>query len=512
MSSGTFNLALVLSATNRTGAVFNAVQSRIGTLENQQRRFTQAQNNLLNVGTGLAVAGAGYAVKQAMDLERTKITFKVFLGDMEKSKQLLKDLNDFADFSPFDNREVYDAAKALLPFFDNAKEIIPLMSKIGDVATGVQIPMQELALTMAKIKARDIVQAPELEILQTAGITTKDIAKSMGVHVNQIMDLSKNRKINYKAIEKTLTDMTSEGGRFHGLMAEIAATSSGLLSTAVGKANYSLTELTERLLPMITASLERIIPLIEAFHEFAQTNPVIAEGLVNVLAGITALSVGGKVINFIYQGMALNVIKVLEWARYIRNVRAAYIALSAAQAAGNMSAWYTALQNYGSAGNLASRALGLATASQLGFNASILTNPYVLGAAAIIALGTALYFANENMTELTETQQMQLEATGEVAKSMAKEHSEFTKLWDAMTKVNPKSKEGLELKKQLNTQFPQYLKNIDLEKAKLEDLPNLYSKASEAAFMYHAAKNLSSKMEKTLDEKSEIYLDNICPK
>ena len=158
---------------------------------------------------------------------------------------------------------------------------------------------------------------------------------------------------------------------------------------------------------------------------------------------------------------------------------------------------------------MASRALGLATASQLGFNASILLNPYVLAAAAIIALGTALYFANENMSELTETQQMQLEATGEVAKSMAKEHSEFTKLWDAMTKVNPKSKEGLELKKQLNTQFPQYLKNIDLEKAKLEDLPNLYSKASEAAFMYHAAKNLSSKMEKTLDEKSEIYLDNI---
>ena len=504
-NSGSFHLSLILSAINRTGSAFGAIYRSEARLQELSRSHQRAQNDLLSIGTGVSVGMAGYILKSGMELENIKTRFEVFLKDGNKAKQMLLDLNKFADITPFTNQETYKAAGFLLPYIKDSKTLTDELSMLGDIAKGINAPFGELVEKYARFKAQGKLHMQDIYELTGRGFDVNLIKKAVGV--DNLEDASRSGKLTFEKIREAMKIATSQGGMFEGMMDKMSKTGSGKLSTAMGTAQYSLSNMAEKLMPTMVQLLDEVIPLVNAFSKWVEANPKLAKGLIEVTVGLAGLSIASKVLTFLYTGAALNISRFASMAVGIHRVSQAYRALAAAQAAGNMAAWYTALQNYGAAGNTAARMLGLARIQQLGFNAAVLTNPYVLAIAGLVALAGVIYVANERMTDLNESQQMLLDIATEAKEKVIDEHVAFTKLWKELEKTNPQSKEFASIKAKLLSQYPQYLNKIDLEKAKVSDLPGLYKRATEAMLLHASQRVAVERGEKAQKEWSQAMFD-----
>ena len=504
-NSGSFHLSLILSAINRTGSAFGAIYRSEARLQERRQQYQQAQNSLLSIGTGVSVGMAGYILKSGMELENIKTRFEVFLKDGDKAKQMLLDLNKFADITPFSNQETYKAAGFLLPYIKDSKTLTDELSMLGDIAKGINAPFGELVEKYARFKAQGKLHMQDIYELTGRGFDMNLIKKAVGV--DNLEKASRDGKLTFEKIREAMKLATTQGGMFEGMMDKMSKTGSGKLSTAMGTAQYSLSNMAEKLMPTMVQLLDEVIPLVNAFSKWVEANPKLAKGLIEVTVGLAGLSVASKVLTFLYTGAALNISRFASMAVGIHRVSQAYRALAAAQAAGNMAAWYTALQNYGAAGNTAARMLGLARIQQLGFNAAVLTNPYVLAIAGLVALAGVIYVANERMTDLNESQQMLLDIATEAKDKVVDEHVAFTKLWKELEKTNPQSKEFATIKAKLLSQYPQYLNKIDLEKAKVGDLPSLYKRATEAMLLHASQRVAVERGEKAQKEWSQAMFD-----
>ena len=504
-NSGSFHLSLILSAINRTGSAFGAIYRSEARLQERRQQYQQAQNDLLSIGTGVSVGMAGYILKSGMELEDIKTRFEVFLKDGDKAKQMLLDLNKFADITPFSNQETYKAAGFLLPYIKDSKTLTDELSMLGDIAKGINAPFGELVEKYARFKAQGKLHMQDIYELTGRGFDVNLIKKAVGV--DNLEDASRSGKLTFEKIREAMKLATTQGGMFEGMMDKMSKTGSGKLSTAMGTAQYSLSNMAEKLMPTMVQLLDEVIPLVNAFSHWVEANPKLAKGLIGVTVSLAGLSIASKVLTFLYTGAALNISRFASMAVGIHRVSQAYRALAAAQAAGNMTAWYTALQNYGAAGNTAARILGMARIQQLGFNAAVLTNPYVLAIAGLVALAGVIYVANERMTDLNDSQQMLLDIATEAKDKVVDEHVAFTKLWKELEKTNPQSKEFTTIKAKLLSQYPQYLNKIDLEKAKVGDLPSLYKRATEAMLLHASQRVAVERGEKAQKEWSQAMFD-----
>lgn len=490
-NSGNFHLSIILSAINRTGSTFNAIQRQSDRLEERTQRFQNAQNSLMSIGTGLSVGMAGYVIKKGTELEDTILRFNVLLRDGEKAKNMMKELNEFANFTPFSNSEVYQAAGYLLPFIKDTKVMKNELNMIGAVAKGTNTSFTELAEKYGRFKAQGTLHMQDIYELTGRGFDVNLIKKAVGM--NDLEKASKDNKLTFEVIRKAMMSTVEAGGMYEGMIEKAAGTTSGKFSTAMGTAEYAVSNMALKLMPTLSKILDDIIPIVEATSDWVEKNPKLAKTLMEVALGLTSLSVGGKILNFMYSGTIMNISKFASLAVNISKVSQAYALLKEAQAAGDMVRWYRTLENYGQAGNTAAAMLGRARITQLGFNTAVLANPYVIAIGALVAFGAAIYMVNEKMTELTNTQEMELELLDRVTDSLVDQQTGFNDLWEKLKKAKEGSQEQREIIKQLNQQYPNYVKNLNLEKASLGELPGLYQKATEAMINYSMKQLIAEK-------------------
>jgi len=105
-------------------------------------------------------------------------------------------------------------------------------------------------------------------------------------------------------------------------------------------------------------------------------------------------------------------------------------------------------------------------------NTTLLKNPYIVALVGVTMLIAGIISLRKRTKE----------ATDEYAKlnKKAREYSsdeiaELDKIFYALRKTNPKSKERIELAKQLQDMYPDILKNMNLEKAGLDKINEVYS-------------------------------------
>lgn len=173
---------------------------------------------------GLGIVGAFYKIGKAAlsasaEMEKNKIAFTTMLGSAEKADQLLKEMTDFAQSTPFELPQIVDAGKKLLAFGFSASSIIPTLTKLGDVSAALSIPIGELSDIYGKMKVQGIIQAEELNQLAGRGIPVfSELAKVMGVNEDKVKKLGSESKITFRDLEIAFTNMTKQGSQFGGLM------------------------------------------------------------------------------------------------------------------------------------------------------------------------------------------------------------------------------------------------------------------------------------------------------
>ena len=146
---------------------------------------------LMAIAAAALLAGTinffGGMVKQAADFETTAMSFEIMLHSADKAKAVLKDLNQFSIVTPFEPREVNESAKALLQFNVAQKDLMPLMKKIGDVASGSGKSYEDLARMIGKAHALDKI---DNEMLQQMPVLYGALGKSMGMTERQVFEMA----------------------------------------------------------------------------------------------------------------------------------------------------------------------------------------------------------------------------------------------------------------------------------------------------------------------------------
>lgn len=168
----------------------------------------------------------------AADLEQTQVAFKVMLGSAEQADTLLRSLQEFSASTPFEMPGIRKAATSLLAFGVESGNIVPSLKALGDVASGTNQPLEELAELYGKAKVQGRLFMEDINQLTGRGIPIiQELAKQFGVTDDKVRKLVESGKINFSHLEKSFQNLTSEGGKFSGMMGEQSRTLAGKWST-----------------------------------------------------------------------------------------------------------------------------------------------------------------------------------------------------------------------------------------------------------------------------------------
>ncbi len=182
---------------------------------------------------GLQVAKQFYdigkaSLSAAANMEQQKVAFTTLLGSAEKAQVLLDKLQEFAASTPFQFNEIVDASKKLIAFGFSADQVEGTLRRVGDVASGLGISLGELTEIYGKARTQNTLYNEDINQLAGRGIPVfEELGKILNVDTDQVKKLSSEGKITFPTLEQMFKNLTSEGGKFAGMMNAQSQTLSG---------------------------------------------------------------------------------------------------------------------------------------------------------------------------------------------------------------------------------------------------------------------------------------------
>ncbi len=232
----------VRSAVERESHGINSMFSGIGRSAGSAMSagFSGAIRIVERLGTATGVAGValgGFGLKVAADFQQTRIAFEGILGSAEKAQGFLDKLRDFAAKTPFEFPELATASKSLLAVGFNANDVIPIMTKLGNVAATLGVggeAINGVVRALGQMKGKGKASAEELNQIseQIPGFSAVEaIAKKLGITTAEAFKKMETGAISADvAIEAILEGMEKFPGAA-GAMERQSKTLNGVIST-----------------------------------------------------------------------------------------------------------------------------------------------------------------------------------------------------------------------------------------------------------------------------------------
>lgn len=299
--------------------------------------FHAGMGNLLKGGlAGLAV-GAGVAgllagktfsdsIKAAMDDEQFGVSVEVLVGDAGRAKDLIAQLRKDAASTPLSFGDLGGAAKQLLAFGEDAESVPSTLRRIGDVSTAIQAPIGEIAEIYGKARVQGTLFAEDINQLTGRGIPViQEFARQLGVGESQVKKMGSEGKITFDMLQKAFVDLTSEGGKFGGMMERQAGTLGGLWSTFLDNIQELRLEFGKPIAESLKPILEDGIGLLETMKvKAAEWGQAIATGIDYARAAFQELS-GGEALDLAGEALQLAFMKAVN--ALARGLNATFLAL-----------------------------------------------------------------------------------------------------------------------------------------------------------------------------------------
>jgi tape measure domain-containing protein len=242
----------------------------------------------LEKGMSAVAAGFGAAKGAVIDLnsslEQSKIAFTTMLGSAEKADAFLDSLAKFAAETPFEFPDLVNASKRMFAFGFQAKEVVPLLTAVGDavaaVGGGAEV-IDGVTTALGQMQAKGKVSAEEMNQLAERGIPAWDmLAKKMGVSVAEAMEASAKGQVK----AETMLAAFQEGAaaRFGGMMAKQAKTWQGALSTISDSLNMAMARAFRPFFDLLSSGAVAVAQFLsdQAFADWAST---VADGMAQML-------------------------------------------------------------------------------------------------------------------------------------------------------------------------------------------------------------------------------------
>lgn len=308
---------------------------------------------------GLAL-GAGFTmlaktgIEAAMTMEGLTAQFTVMTGSAEKAKNVIGEIAEFAEKTPFDKLGLSNAAKTLMAFGLEADSVVPTLKMLGDVAGADQNRLNSLALVFGQIKSAGRLMGQDLLQLVGQGFNPLTIiSQKTGMSMKYLKTAMEKGAISADMVTLAFKAATSEGGMFFGNLEAQSQTLQGRISTLKDNFVTALQNMAEAFLPMLKAGVDVLIafdwtPIVAKVQAFG--NALSSIPFDELLTWVRRLSI--LVVAFATRDLQVTLVNAF--------LKAAAIGSSAFQ---NMTLSFTGFRNIAVTG---AKSIGLAMKTALG--------------------------------------------------------------------------------------------------------------------------------------------------
>ena len=246
--------------------------------------LAKMEKQALLMSAAVVGAGAG-AVKFAGDNEKLRASLEVLLGSAEKAGEVFEEWKRFGAVTPLSVEEIGAAGKQLLAFGIDAGDVTDTMRRLGDVAQGVGAGLGDIADLYGKARVQGRLFTNDINQFQGRGIPiVQALAKELGVAEGEIKAMVAAGQIGFPELERAFVALTSNGGRFEGMMERLSQTTMGKLSTAIDNAQQALASFGDLMLPMVNEVLDFATGTFDALNNMDEGTKRIVLGMGGVVA------------------------------------------------------------------------------------------------------------------------------------------------------------------------------------------------------------------------------------
>lgn len=221
------------------------------------------------VGLALAVVGGMKTLfNMGVEMEQTNIKFEVLLGSTQKANAMIKELNSYADATPYTNEGIIKGAETMLAFGIAHDKVLPNMKMLGDISMGNQEKLSSLSLSFSQVQATGRLMGQDLNQMIGQGFNPlKTISENTGISMGVLRQRMEDGAISAEMVEEAFRLATSEGGDYYLMAQKLAESAGGKFSTmmgtfknVVGRIGMAFAEWIKPLFDIGTAVVSQIIP------------------------------------------------------------------------------------------------------------------------------------------------------------------------------------------------------------------------------------------------------------
>jgi tape measure domain-containing protein len=473
-----------LNQLNRAKAALNEQRYALGELQDQQARnrlevrqlareykkFSQGTDKATVTvdalmsslkRTALEIGGLAAIKKFSSDvinatgkMQQLQVALSTILQSKSKADTLLADISQFALKTPFSIDDVATGAKQLLAYGSSANTVVNELSMLGNVASGLQIPLGQLIYLYGTLRTQGRAMTVDIRQFAGRGIPIyEELAKVLGVSQEQVGELVKQGKVGFKEVEQAFKNMTSEGGKFNNMLENSAGTWTQQIAAVQEKLFLKMNEFGNKYKEVFEFGIGTAEDLVESLDD-----------VLSVIGGLIA-AYGTYKAALITTAVAQKAVGFVESIRLIGMYR---------------------------------KELGLATAAQQTFNLASKSNVYVSLLAALVGIGTAVYMFTKRANEATAAQ----EALNSVNKKADEEFSKQAATVDRLSGVLKSETSSLGQKKKALSDLQAIIPSYN---ASLDEEGKLINNNTEAIKSYLTQLEKQIRMKAAEKELTELY-------
>lgn len=441
--------------------------------------FEQMKEQLVGMGKNiLGTIGIGMGVKELVgqmvqvrgEFQQIETSLEVLLGSEEKAAKLMDEVKEFAKVSPLDLKSTAAATQMMLGFNIEAEKVPRYLQAIGDISMGDAQRFNSLTLAFSQMSATGKLMGQDLNQMINAGFNPLQImADKTGKSIATLKEEMSKGAITSQMVQQAFIDATEAGGKFYQMSEKASKTINGQLSMLQDALDSMFNSLGEQSEGVMVGAIETTTSLIENYETVGK-----------VLAGLVAVYGAYKT------AVILNIALTRSWA--------------------------VAARADATAKGLQAVATKAATIAQHGLNAAMKANPYGLAAAALVALGTAVYAYATHTSEAEEAQKRLNDAISKAQGEIDGEQANIELLFNALKKAEKGTKEYEQAKDAIISQYGNYLQGLINEKNQLIDVEAAYlrvTKAAEESARARALESVTQDAGNTFAEKTGEAQNNI---
>lgn len=249
--------------------------------------FSNFKNSLMSIPGmsfllnpyALGAAAVSGIAKLGGEAQMTSSAFTVLAGSEEKASNMLQEIGNFANETPFSKLDLVENAKQMLSFGVSTEKVLPYLKQLGDISGGNKERLSSLSLVMGQVVAAGKLAGQDnLQFINAGFNPLKELQKMTGKSYQELQEMMSKGQITAENVAQAIAHATGESGDFYGMMDKLSKTFSGKLSTAIGQAQERIVGLFNKIAPLLMSAIDAVSAIM----------PIVAtaiEALFDVIAG-----------------------------------------------------------------------------------------------------------------------------------------------------------------------------------------------------------------------------------